>query len=228
MSMAAAGTEDAVQISLQKAWERMDQLREEKSVLSLTLEWTNDQLSSIVDRYDVMEVERQVCNDRVVELELDSVGQETRVVETLSVVDQYKKELDLLQWEFNEQQDLVALLQHQLEEENGHSWYYDLQMQYLDTLQVELEGKIGDSKYENSELTREVQRLKRQIFTENEQAVAALNAVARIATLRKAEQVAVVEHSAESRIENVKKEAANAMNSVLSAMIGWICLMLLC
>lgn len=228
MSMAAAGTEDAVQISLQKAWERMDQLREEKSVLSLTLEWTNDQLSSIVDRYDVMEVERQVCNDRVVELELDSVGQETRVVETLSVVDQYKKELDLLQWEFNEQQDLVALLQHQLEEENGHSWYYDLQMQYLNTLQVELEGKIGDSKYENSELTREVQRLKRQIFTENEQAVAALNAVARIATLRKAEQVAVVEHSAESRIENVKKEAANAMNSVLSAMIGWICLMLLC
>ena len=218
MSMAAAGTEDAVQISLHEAWERMDQLREEKSVLSMTLERTNDQLSSIMNRYDVMEEERQVCNNRVVELELDSVGQETRVVETKNVMDQYKKELDLLQWEFHEQQDLVALLQHQLEEENGHSWYYELQMQYLDTLQEELEGEVGDLKYENSELTKELQRLKRQFFTQNEQAVAALNAVARSATLRKAEQVAVVETFAESRIENVKKEAANAMNSVLSAM----------
>ena len=215
---ASVGTEDAVKNSLSNAWERMDQLREEKSVLSMTLERTNDQLSSVMDQYDAMEEERQVCNDRVVELELDSVGQDTRVVETLSVVDQYKKEFDLLQWEFHEQQDMVALLQHQLEEENGHSWYYELQMQYLDSAQEELEGEVGDLKYENSDLAKEIQRLKRQIFTQNEQAVAALNAVARSANLRKAEQVAVVETSAEIRIEDVKKEAANAMNSVISAM----------
>jgi len=210
------GTGDNVQLSLNKAWETVDQLRKDNSDVLISLDRTDAKLLSVIEVKNAIHVEQELCNIRVVELELESIGQETRLEETFLVVKEYKEEMDLLQLKYHDNQDLVSLLQHQLEEENVHSWYYELQIQHIESEQEGLEETVRNLTFENHGLKQEVQRLNRQILTQYDEAVSALNAVARSATHRKVEQLAV----SESHVASVKEEAANALNSVLASMFN--------
>jgi Sec-independent protein translocase protein TatA len=71
--------------------------------------------------------------------ELGPIGQETRLEETFLVVKECRDEMDSIQLKYHDNQDLVALLQYQLEEENAHSWYYELQIQQMKSEQEGLE-----------------------------------------------------------------------------------------
>jgi len=203
------GTEDTIQASLSNAWEQIDQLHREKHHFSSSLDSCNEVKTAIED-------EQQVCSDRLVELEFEGVELEEQMQLDSIKAQAQLQEKDNIQFKLHEQHDLVALLQHQLEEENGQSWYYELQIQHLESVAEDLEGLMSDLKYNNQELKKEIQRLRKQILIQNEEAVAALNAVARSATVRKAEQFTLMKSAADSRVEKVMAEAVNAIQSVLS------------
>jgi hypothetical protein len=111
--------------------------------------------------------------------ELGPIGQETRLEETFLVVKECRDEMDSVQLKYHDNQDLVALLQYQLEEENAHSWYYELQIQQMKSEQEGLEEAARDLTFERYGLKQEVQQLNRQITTQFDEAVLALDAVTR-------------------------------------------------
>lgn len=212
------GADDTLQSSLHAAWTYIEELKKEKMDVATLLENTTLQLKREKDAKEALQVEQHDCSERIVELELDSVLHQDKIDEMNALVERWKQEKDDAQTRLDQQQDAVALLQHQLDEENGHSWFCDMKIQYLENVQTELEGLIHDSRYENSQLKREIQWLRQDIADQGKEAVAALNAVAKSATHRKAEQVAALESTTEKLIEGVKLEAANAINFVVSTM----------
>eukprot|EP00979_Chaetoceros_neogracilis_P018428 scaffold10590_cov334-Chaetoceros_neogracile.AAC.1 len=100
--------------------------------------------------------------------ELGPIGQETRLEETFLVVKECRDEMDSIQLKY-----------HELEEENAHSWYYELQIQQMKSEQEGLEEAARDLTFERYGLKQEVQRLNRQITTQFDEAVLALDAVTR-------------------------------------------------
>lgn len=212
-------TEDSIQVSLSNSWATMDKLRNENHQISSLLNSSKAQLSIEKEAKIAIEAEYKLCSNRVVELEFSVIEGDDQIEECRVEGEKLNEEKTQIEIKLGEQHDLVALLQHQLDEENGHTWYYELQMKYLDDLNEDFEGTISDLKYENIAMEKEIIRLRNQILTQNDEAVAALNAVATSATYRKAEQFALVESHADDRVEYAKSEAVKAVNSVMSAMM---------
>jgi predicted nucleic acid-binding Zn-ribbon protein len=214
------GSEDSVQASLSNAWNQIEQLKLENHDISILLNTSNANLSIEREAKSVIEDEQRICSDRVVELELEAIETDGQIADGASKFQEHIKEKNDIELKLNKQQDLAALLQHQLDEENGHTWYYELQVQYLESSINDIEGVVSDLKFEKAAMENEIRRLRNQILIQNNEAVAALNAVARSATYRKAEQFALMESAADRRVENVKTEAVKAVNSVLTVMMS--------
>jgi hypothetical protein len=212
------GTDDTIQASLRTAWDNVEEFKKQKMNLETLLEKKTLQLREERLAKDDLNVELRHCSERIIELEFDSMAKLNIVEEMKSLVDKSQRDKDEIQKKLYEHQDLVALLQHQLDEENGHSWFHEMQIQYLESVQAELEGLLNDSKYEISKLKNENVKLRQYLSEQGREAVAALNAVAKSATHYKAEQMANLETSTERLIQGVKNEAANAINYVVSTM----------
>jgi hypothetical protein len=212
------GTGDTIQASLRKAWSDIEESNKQKMEVETLLETKTLQLRDERVTKEALDVELRSCSDRIFELELDSVTRQHEMEELKSLTDDSLKEKYEMQNKLDQHQDLVALLQHRLDDENEDSWFHKMQIQHLESVQVELEGLLNDSKYEIAKLKRENIKLRQYISEQGREAVAALNAVAKSATHWKAEQLAAMETSTERLIHGVKNEAANAINYVVSTM----------
>lgn len=212
------GTEDTIQASLRKAWSDIEESNKQKMEVETLLETKTLQLRDERVTKEALDVELRSCSDRIFELELDSVARQHEMEELKSLTDDSLKEKYDMQNKLDQHQDLVALLQHRLDDENEDSWFHKMQIQHLESVQMELEGLLNDSKYEIAKLKRENVKLRQYISEQGREAVAALNAVAKSATHWKTEQLAAMETSTERLIHGVKNEAANAINYVVSTM----------
>ncbi len=216
---AMVGSGDSIQASLSDAWKQIEQFRSERLEISMQLSSTKMDLSIEREAKENVEAQQRECNQRLVELELESIEADDLLADLESKVQEILKSKNDLEAKLHQQQDESALLQHQLDEENGHSWYYELQMKYLEGLISELEGVVSDLHFEKTTMKNEIQRLQLQILRQNDEAVAALNAVATSATFRKAEQLSMVEYAADMKVESAKIEAVKAVNTVMDAMM---------
>lgn len=196
--------EDDVQSALENAWDMIDSLKRKNVDLE-------DLQLSFKKARDEEENEKDKCNNRLIDLELETVDYESKLKH---LQEQYEE----LENKYMIQQDTVSLLQHQLEEENGSMWYYELQLKHLENMYDELVGDIEDLKYEKKECTAKISHLKRTLMEEREGALAAVNAVAASANIRRKEENAKIEASSQKEIENAQRQAAIAINDIVSTM----------
>ncbi|GFH48754.1 predicted protein [Chaetoceros tenuissimus] len=196
--------EDDVQSALENAWDIIDSLKRKNADLE-------DLQLSFKKARDEEENEKNKCNNRLVDLELETIDYESKLKHL-------QEEHEELENKYMIQQDTVSLLQHQLEEENGSMWYYELQLKHLENMHDELLGDIEDLKYEKKECTAKISNLKRTLMEEREGALAAVNAVAASANIRRKEESAKIEASSQLEIENAQRQAAIAINDIVSRM----------
>mmetsp|Transcript_4288 Transcript_4288/g.6281 ORF Transcript_4288/g.6281 Transcript_4288/m.6281 type:complete len:700 (+) Transcript_4288:60-2159(+) len=204
------GTKDETRMALALSYQRMDELKQQYQQQSQEYQSCANHLSGAKIQATALTVETQACSDRLVDLELHAVDQS-------SIINKHSSTIQSQHAVHQELEDTIALLQHQLEEEDGRSWYYELQMQHLEATQDEYEGLLFDLKHERDGLRKQLKDARTTTRLEREEAVQAINAVAKSAFVRKEREFDGVALVADQRVEQAKMEAVHAMNAVLSA-----------
>jgi chromosome segregation ATPase len=201
------GSEEDIRHSLNGAWKEIESLTEEKNHLS-------DLHTNCDHSVGILSTEKENAEYRIVELEfaLDDAG--TNLKSLQSTYEEEKSNRMAIHMELINTQEKVDVLEDQLDREDGRAWYYQLQIKHLEEIIDEQSNTIEDLRYWNHELKDEKKSLKITLDSQVDEAVSALNAVARSATVRKAQQLLEKDNILMIEKDAMMEQAAFAVQAV--------------
>ena len=204
------GSEEDIRHDLNRAWEEIHLLQEETKNL-------HELNSSCKNTSNILSKEKDNIQARIMELEfaLDEADEQFKLLKG-----KYEQEISSrkgVELDLQRTKETVDTLEDQLDKEDGRAWYYQLQIKHLEGIIDDQDHSILDLKRLNMKLHEEKRALKVSLDLQVEEAVSALNAVATSATMRKAQEFKERENLVQIEKNNIMNEAANAVQSVVSA-----------
>ncbi len=205
-----AGSEEDIRHNLTQAWNDISSLQKKLLNVQEESNQCHSDKNLLLDEKDTVE-------SRIIELEFTLVEADERYQDLESRHEQDVHLHHTLQKEIQSMKEMIDRLEDQLDKEDGRAWYYQLQIKHLEGIIDDQDETIMDVKHQNEQLNKEKKLLEASLNLQVKEAVYALNAVAKSATMKKAEEWKQKEQMYQIEKNNIMKEAANAVQSVVSA-----------